>query len=68
MTNNPKVGDERNFVRIKEVGQTGYVDSAKIVPGKEYEVYTFFHNNASSSLNTAEHGHKGIARFVKLLA
>lgn len=68
MTDNPKVGDERNFVRIKEVGQTGYVDSAKIVPGKEYEVYTFFHNNASSSLNTAEHGHKGIARNVKMLA
>lgn len=68
MTDNPKVGDERNFVRIREVGQEKYVDSINIVPGKEYEVYTFFHNNASSTLNSKEHNYKGIALDTKLQA
>lgn len=68
MTDNPKVGDERNFVRIREVGQANYVDSINITPGKEYEVYTFFHNNASSTLNSKEYNHKGIALDVKLQA
>lgn len=52
ITNSP-YGDERNFVRIKEVGQpdSTYTDEIKLVPGKEYEVYTFFHNNAAANLN-----------------
>lgn len=50
---NSPYGDERNFVRIKEVGQSDeyYTDKIKLTPGKEYEVYTFFHNNAAANLN-----------------
>lgn len=52
ITNNNVLGDERNFVRIVEA-DTGneYVDELKIEPGKEYEVYIFYHNNAKSSTN-----------------
>jgi len=64
VTNNPVIGDERNFVRVKEVGVDGpHDDSVKVVPGKEYEVYVYFHNNASASLNASG---AGIADNVRL--
>ena len=64
ITDNPTIGDERNFVRVKEVGVEGpHYDDVDVVPGKEYEVYVYFHNNASASLN--ESG-KGIADNVRL--
>lgn len=67
ITNNPQVGDERNFVRIKEAGTTqNFSDNATLVPGKKYEVYVYFHNNAASNLNDAAHDYKGIAKDVAL--
>lgn len=63
ITDNPAVGDERNFVRVAEAGGTFNGTGVKIEPGKEYEVYIYYHNNAKSSLN--ESG-KGIARGVKV--
>ena len=65
ITNNPSLGDERNFVRIREAGVGNYVDKIQLQPGKEYEVYTYVHNNAKDSLN--ESG-KGIALDVRLKA
>lgn len=47
ITDNPTLGDERNFVRIGEVAdETQYVDSVELVVGKTYEVYIYYHNNA----------------------
>lgn len=64
ITNNPEIGDERNFVRVKEYGTDGpHYDDVDVVSGKEYEVYVFFHNNASASLNDSG---KGIADNVRL--
>lgn len=66
ITNNVAVGDERNFVRVMEVGSGNkYSDSVEVKPGKEYEVYIYFHNDGKSSLNTAE-GAPGIAKQVKI--
>ncbi len=57
ITNNAAVGDERNFVRIGEVGSTdAYRDEIEIVPGKEYEVYIYYHNNAASNTNASGYG------------
>lgn len=58
MTDNPKYGDERNFVRVKEAGASNstYSDSATLQPGKEYEVMIFFHNNANQDLNASGQG------------
>jgi uncharacterized repeat protein (TIGR01451 family)/LPXTG-motif cell wall-anchored protein len=54
ITNNPSQGDERNFVQIKDVtGGTRFVENVNLVPGHEYEVYSFYHNNASTSLNAS---------------
>ncbi len=54
ITDNPTLGDERNFVRVAEAGANGvFSDEVKIVPGKEYEVYIGYHNNAASSLNAS---------------
>lgn len=63
ITDNPALGDERNFVRIREVGQSTFVDEVEIEPGKEYEVYIYYHNNAASNLNA---GGTGIASGVKV--
>lgn len=52
MTDNPVVGDERNFVRIKKYGTNDkYTDNVTAEPGAEYEVHVFFHNNSAANLN-----------------
>ena len=68
ITNNPSMGDERNFVRIREAGVGNYVDKIDIVPGKTYEVWTYVHNNASETYNAKEHNYKGIALDVRMKA
>ena len=68
ITDNPAYGDERNFVRIKEAtaSSSTYTDNIALQPGKEYELYVYYHNNASETLNDAAHNYKGIAKEVKL--
>ncbi len=52
MTDNPSIGDERNFVRLKKVGtEDKYLDGVDLEVGAEYEVAIFYHNNASAGLN-----------------
>lgn len=52
ITNNPNIGDERNFVGIREAGtNTTWNDTMPVQPGKEYVVRMYVHNNAASSLN-----------------
>lgn len=63
MTNHPTLGDERDFVRIREVGASKFVNEVTLTPGKEYEVYVYYHNNASESYN--ESG-VGIARDTRV--
>ena len=54
ITNNAAVGDERNFVRVKEAGTNDYYsDEVKVEPGKEYEVYLYYHNDAGSDTNAS---------------
>lgn len=54
ITDNVAVGDERNFVRVGEVGSDApYVDTLEVEPGKEYEVYIYYHNNAGSNTNAS---------------
>ncbi len=66
ITNNAKHGDERNFVQIREAGVGNFGENVELQPGKEYEVYVFFHNNAKAKLNSAEHGHRGIAQNAQM--
>ncbi len=63
ITNNPTIGDERNFVRIGEINTavTDLTDEVEVVPGKQYLVYVYFHNNASSTYNDSAHNNSGIA-------
>ena len=60
ITNNPKWGDERNFMRIRDVasGET-FRDTASLQAGKKYEVIVLYHNNAKTSLNASG---KGVAQ------
>ena len=54
IVNNEAVGDERNFVRVKELGTDDkYSDEVSVVPGKEYEVYLYYHNNAGTDMNAS---------------
>ncbi len=64
ITDNPVLGDERNFVRISEAGTNNiFGDEVKLEPGKTYEVYIGYHNNAKSRLNQTG---VGIARGTKV--
>ena len=66
ITDNNIIGDERDFVRVAEVGGNGkYVNEIKVTPGKTYEVYIFYHNNAATETNTTN-GSKGIAMKTKV--
>ncbi|MBQ3292834.1 hypothetical protein IJG93_00805 [Candidatus Saccharibacteria bacterium] len=54
ITNNVAVGDERNFVRIREAGtEDVFTDEVEVIPGHEYEVYIYYHNNAASDTNAS---------------
>lgn len=65
ITNNPVYGDERNFVRIKEASQpnSAYTDDLQMQPGKTYDLYVYYHNNAKTSLNASG---VGVAKDAKL--
>jgi uncharacterized repeat protein (TIGR01451 family)/LPXTG-motif cell wall-anchored protein len=56
MTDNPVVGDERNFVRIRESGTGNYTNQVNFEAGKVYEVSVYYHNNAASNLNESGKG------------
>ncbi len=63
ITNNPTIGDERDFVRVGEVNAevTDLKNELEVVPGRQYLVYVYFHNNASSTFNDSAHNHSGVA-------
>ncbi len=64
ITDNPGLGDERNFVRIRKADTNDkYSDNVTLEPGQEYEVYIYYHNNASASLDDSG---KGMAQNVRL--
>lgn len=64
ITDNPNVGDERNFVRVKEDSTTTtYANDVTLQPGKTYQVEVYYHNNAASNLNASG---AGIAKNVSL--
>ena len=49
ITDNPSLGDERNFVRVREVKEgERFKDEVTIEAGKIYEVYIYYHNNADA--------------------
>lgn len=53
ITNNPNVGDERDFVgiRAKDSADRTWHNNMKIQSGKEYYVRMYVHNNAATNLN-----------------
>ena len=57
ITDNVAVGDERNFVRIRDIeSDEPFSDEVEISPGREYEVYIYYHNNAASDTNASGFG------------
>ncbi|MBR2994515.1 DUF11 domain-containing protein [Candidatus Saccharibacteria bacterium] len=63
ITDNPTIGDERDFVRVGEINAdvTNLKNEIEVVPGRQYLVYIYFHNNASSTYNDAAHNNSGVA-------
>jgi uncharacterized repeat protein (TIGR01451 family)/LPXTG-motif cell wall-anchored protein len=52
ITDNSNIGDERNFVGIRETSTNNkWSDSMTVQDGKEYTVRMYVHNNAASNLN-----------------
>ena len=63
IVDNPRHGDERNFVQIKKASDpsSAFTDAIPVDTGETYEVFVFYHNNAAANLNDAANDHKGIA-------
>lgn len=52
ITNNPNIGDERNFVGIRESDTNNlWTDDMTVQKGKTYTVRMYVHNNAADNLN-----------------
>ncbi|RSX50206.1 hypothetical protein [Bifidobacterium callimiconis] len=51
ITNNPDLGDERNFFRVRQTGDTEWKDIIKLEPNKEYEARVIIHNSSADNLN-----------------
>ena len=68
ITNNPTIGDERDFVRVGEIDAevTDLGNTVEVVPGRQYLVYIYFHNNASSTYNDSAHNNSGVAWKTRL--
>lgn len=69
ITDNPAVGDERDFVRVAEKradGSDTYRSNIEVEGEKEYEVYIYYHNDASATFNDAAHNYVGVARDTRL--
>ena len=68
ITNSPTIGDERDFVRVGEINAdvTDLKDEIQVVPGRQYLVYIYFHNNASSTFNDSAHNHSGVAMKTRM--
>lgn len=61
------IGDERDFVKIVEKGVGGtYSSKINLEPNKEYDVYIYYHNNASATYNDKAHSYVGVATDVRL--
>ena len=58
ITNNPDIGDERNFVRIRNLNDKNaqWSDDLKITESGEYVVRMYVHNNAADNLNLVATG------------
>jgi len=66
---NAVVGDERDFVRIAEKSEDGsstYSNEVIMEAGKQYEVYIYFHNNASATYNESKYNNVGISWNTRL--
>lgn len=68
ITNNPTIGDERDFVRVGKINAdvTDLKNEIEVEPGNQYLVYIYFHNNASSSINDSAHNYAGVAMQTKM--
>lgn len=67
LTDNPTLGDERNFVRVRKAGTNDtLVDVLEVEPGDVVEVFVYYHNNASATYNDAAHNHSGFAFQTRL--
>ena len=54
MTDNPTLGHESNFVRVREADSSDkYLDDVTLETGKEYEIFIYYHNNGAANLGAA---------------
>lgn len=54
ITDNKQYNNERNFVQIRSVtDNTKFGENATLTPGKEYEVFAYYHNNGDTDLNAS---------------
>jgi hypothetical protein len=50
ITDNPKIGDERNFVRVRDISSNNLADQITVHDGQEVVVQIYYDNDAGSNL------------------
>lgn len=51
---NKLYGNETDFVQVRNLtDNTAFSNDTTLIPGKEYEVFTYYHNNANANLNAS---------------
>ena len=51
ITNNPSIGDERNFLKVKPYQSATYTDSLAVSDGQEVVLMAYYDNDAASNYN-----------------
>ncbi|HEY9306724.1 MAG TPA: hypothetical protein VIP82_02875 [Microbacterium sp.] len=51
ITDHPDVGDERNFVRIRQKGEGNYTDFIRVAPGDRLQLSVYVGNDAADNLD-----------------
>lgn len=69
ITNNALMGDERDFVRIREKNSGNkYSNNIIVEPDKQYEVLIYFNNDAAYEYNSRTNKYVGVARNARVAA
>lgn len=67
ITNNAAVGNEMDFVRVAEKDPNAtFRNEVELEAGKQYEVYIYYHNDASETYNYSQYQNVGVARNARV--
>ncbi len=62
----PDLGDERQFIHVRQGGESEWHRSMKLISGKQYEIKVNFRNDADPKYNYSKYNHSAIATGTRM--